>query len=174
MGWPLQTQQNVKRLPNQGDFHWRRAGEKHSWNPETIWPLQKAARTNNFDAYQQFAQHANTLAEQSFTLRGLLKFKHVREKKQLNINRIEPASEIVKRFSSGAMSFGSISSEAHETLAIAMNRIGCKSDSGEGGEDRRRYKIKKNGDNSSSAINHIASARFCVTSEYLNNCQKKI
>ena len=172
LGWPLQTQQNVKRLPNQGDFHWRRAGEKHVWNPETIWPLQKAARTNDFDAYQQFAQHANTQAEQSCTLRGLLKFKHVREKKQLNINRIEPASEIVKRFSSGAMSFGSISSEAHETLAIAMNRIGAKSNSGEGGESHERFQPMPNGDSKSSAIKQIASGRFGVTTTYIANAKQ--
>ena len=172
LGWPLQTQEKNKRLPNIGDFHWRRAGEKHVWSPETIWSLQKAARTNDLSAYQQFAQHANAQAEESCTLRGLLKFKQIKEKKQLKINEIESANEIVKRFSTGAMSFGSISSEAHETLAIAMNRIGAKSNSGEGGESRERFQPMPNGDLKSSAIKQIASGRFGVTATYVANAKQ--
>ncbi|MFO1023333.1 MAG: glutamate synthase large subunit [Planctomycetales bacterium] len=153
-----------------GQYQWRRSGEFHMLNPETIAKLQHAVRLNNKKTYEQFAQLANNQEKQLATLRGLLEFRP--SDKPIPIEEVEPVSEIVKRFATGAMSLGSISREAHETLAIAMNRIGGKSNTGEGGEDSVRYKLDPNGDSRKSAIKQVASGRFGVTSEYLVNAQE--
>ena len=157
-------------LPNPGNFHWRNAGEKHAWDPETVWSLQYASRINDAGVYKKFSERANAQNKESCTLRGLLCFKT--DRRSLELKEVEPASEIVKRFCTGAMSFGSISAETHETLAIAMNRIGGKSNSGEGGEDPERYNTMANGDSKSSAIKQIASGRFGVTSTYIANAKQ--
>ena len=171
LGWPEDESEPSSDLPNPGDFHWRSEGEKKGWNPETVWSLQLAARTNDDDAYKKFSSLSNKKAEEALNLRGLLKLKYP-SKLAIPIKEVEPASEIVKRFCTGAMSFGSISPEAHETLAIAMNRIGGKSNSGEGGEDPARYEPMKNGDSKSSAIKQIASGRFGVTASYIANAKQ--
>ena len=171
LGWPEDESEPSSDLPNPGDFHWRSEGEKKGWNPETVWSLQLAARTNDDDAYKKFSSLSNKKAEEALNLRGLLKLKYP-SKRAIPIKEVEPASEIVKRFCTGAMSFGSISPEAHETLAIAMNRIGGKSNSGEGGEDPARYEPMKNGDSKSSAIKQIASGRFGVTANYIANAKQ--
>ena len=170
LGWPEDQGETSTDLPNPGDIHWRSEGEKKGWNPETVWSLQLAARTNDEDAYEKFSKLANKKAEDALNIRGLLKFNY--PDGGIPINDVEPASEIVKRFCTGAMSFGSISPEAHETLAIAMNRIGGKSNSGEGGEDPTRYEPMKNGDSKSSAIKQIASGRFGVTANYIANAKQ--
>ena len=170
LGWPEDQVEASADLPNPGDFHWRSEGEKKGWNPETVWSLQLAARTNDENAYDKFSKLANKKAEDALNIRGLLKFNY--SGKNISINDVEPASEIVKRFCTGAMSFGSISPEAHETLAVAMNRIGGKSNSGEGGEDPARYEPMKNGDSKSSAIKQIASGRFGVTANYIANAKQ--
>ncbi len=156
-------------LPCGGHYSFRHGGERHLWTPETISLLQQATRTNNYDLFKRYASLINNQAEHQSTLRGLFKFK---SGKSIPITEVEPASEIVKRFVTGAMSFGSISREAHETLAIAMNRLGGKSNSGEGGEDSARYKLLPNGDSKCSAIKQIASGRFGVTAEYLVNAKE--
>ena len=171
LGWPEDESEPSSDLPNPGDFHWRSEGEKKGWNPETVWSLQLAARANDDDAYKKFSSLSNKKAEEALNLRGLLKLKYP-SKRAIPIKEVEPASEIVKRFCTGAMSFGSISPEAHETLAIAMNRIGGKSNSGEGGEDPARYEPMKNGDSKSSAIKQIASGRFGVTASYIANAKQ--
>ena len=150
-----------------GQYQWRRKGEYHMINPEVVAKLQHAARMNNQKFYDQFAQLANDSEKQLATLRGLLEFKFAEN--PIPLEEVEPASEIMKRFATGAMSLGSISREAHETLAIAMNRIGGKSNTGEGGEDPVRYQPDPNGDFRRSAIKQVASGRFGVTSEYLVN-----
>lgn len=155
-------------LNNAGDFHWRSGGETHMWNPATISSLQKAARNNDESAYWQFAKHANEQGTKDCTLRGLMSFKN---QSAIAIDEVEEAKEIVKRFASGAMSFGAISAESHETLAIAMNRMGAKSNSGEGGEDAKRWQ-ETGKDSRRSAIKQIASGRFGVTIEYLNNADE--
>lgn len=139
------------------------------WNPETIANLQIAARGGNGYAYREFAKHANADARTHCTLRGLLKFKEGTNGGPVPLEEVEPASEIVKRFTTAAMSFGSISAETHEALAIGMNRIGAKSNTGEGGEDPRRYNPLPNGDSSRSATKQVASGRFGVTIWYLTN-----
>ncbi len=159
-------------LPNPGDFHWRAGGEAHMWNPKTIADIQLAARTNSRDAYRRFAEFVNTDAHRRCTLRGLLKFKAEATSVPVPINEVESAQNIVKRFCTGAMSFGSISKEAHETLAIAMNRIGGKSNTGEGGEDSERFKPLPNGDSRRSAIKQVASGRFGVSIWYLVNADE--
>ena len=171
LGWPQDTNSNIDNLPNPGEFHWRSQGEKKAWDPETVWSLQYAARKNDKNAYQQFASNANRTAEESLSLRGLLGF-NTSKNKNIDIKNVEPASQIIQRFCTGAMSFGSISTEAHETLAIAMNRIGGRSNSGEGGEDPERFKPMKNGDSKSSAIKQIASGRFGVTANYIANAKQ--
>ncbi len=148
-------------------YQWRRHGEVHQWNPDTIAKLQYAARANNWDSYRQFSQTVNDQSRQLATLRGLLEFKRGRE--PIPLDEVEPAKEIVKRFATGAASFGSISKEAHETMAIAMNRIGARSNTGEGGEDYHRYARDENGDSRNSAIKQVASGRFGVTPNYLIN-----
>ena len=171
LGWPEDKSKPSTDLPNPGDFHWRSEGEKKGWNPETVWSLQLAARTNDEDAYVKFSKLANKKAEEALNLRGLLKLNYS-DNQDIPLKDVEPASEIVKRFCTGAMSLGSISPEAHETLAVAMNRIGGKSNSGEGGEDPARYEPMKNGDSKSSAIKQIASGRFGVTANYIANAQQ--
>ncbi len=150
-----------------GFYYWRRDGEYHMWNPDTIAKLQYASRTNDDRAYRDFAELANSYERRLCTLRGLLDFKTLDQ--PIPIDEVEPADEIVKRFATGAISLGSISREAHESLAVAMNRIGARSNSGEGGEDYRRYTPDSNGDRRHSAIKQVASGRFGVTTNYLVN-----
>ena len=165
----------VVRLPvldNPGDFHWRKGGELHMWNPDTIANIQRAARTNSREAYRQFAKVSDDDSTRRATLRGLLNFKKGANGGPIPLEEVEPAKEIVKRFVTGAMSFGSISAESHEALAIAMNRLGGKSNTGEGGEDAERFKPLPNGDSKRSAIKQIASGRFGVTNWYLTNADE--
>ena len=150
---------------NPGDYQWRHGGEKHMWDPDSVARMQIAARQKNWKAYREFADYQDARSKQQATLRGLLKFAENTD--PIPLEEVEPASEIVKRFATGAMSFGSISQEAHETLAIAMNRLGGKSNTGEGGELRERYRPMPNGDSKRSAIKQVASGRFGVTIEYL-------
>ena len=150
-----------------GTYAFRLRGEEHAWTPETVSHLQHAVRGNLPDEYKAFAQVINDQSERLLTIRGLLKFKLA--DKPLNLAQVEPAAEIVKRFATGAMSFGSISREAHTNLAIAMNRIGGKSNTGEGGEESDRFVRMPNGDSMRSAIKQVASGRFGVTAEYLVN-----
>lgn len=152
-----------------GYYQWKRKGEAHLFNPDSISLLQKATRTNDKSVYQQFAQKVNDQSEQALTLRGLLKLK---KGNAVPLAEVESKESIMKRFATGAMSFGSISFEAHTTLAIAMNRIGGKSNSGEGGEDEIRYAKKANGDWERSAIKQVASGRFGVTAHYLTNADE--
>ncbi len=152
-----------------GQYAWRRRGEYHQINPTTIQTLQNAARNNRFESYQEFAQLVNDQNKKKATLRGLLDFK---KGTPIPLEEVEPAENIVTRFATGAMSFGSISKEAHETLAIAMNRIGGKSNSGEGGEDSERFHRRPNGDWPISSVKQVASGRFGVTIEYLVNCNE--
>ena len=154
-------------LPMGGFYQWRRGGEHHQWNPDTIGILQHAARTNDYNVYQKFARLSNDQSRHIATLRGLLEFKS--DRTPVLIEEVESASQIAKRFATGAASLGSISREAHETMAIAMNRIGARSNTGEGGEDYRRYTVDENGDNRSSAVKQVASGRFGVTANYLIN-----
>ncbi len=157
-------------LPDGGQYAWRKDGEQHLLNPETIAYVQEAARSNSREAYKRYAQIINSQAGHLCTLRGLFGFKN--NLAPVPLEEVEPAAEIVKRFVTGAMSLGSISTEAHETLAIAMNRIGGKSNTGEGGEDVRRFKRDPNGDWRRSAIKQVASARFGVTINYLTNADE--
>lgn len=156
---------SAQQLDAGGVYQWKRRGEEHLFNPQSIHLLQYAARKGDYQAYKKYAKIINNQSEKAMTLRGLLTF---RKGEKINIKEVEPVEEIMKRFATGAMSFGSISWEAHTTLAIAMNRIGGRSNSGEGGEDVRRYKLDENGDNLSSATKQVASGRFGVTSYYLS------
>ena len=176
-----------------GEYAWRTRGEEHMWTPDAIAKLQHSARANNFNTYKEYAQIINDQSRRHMTLRGLFEFK-IDPAKAIPVDEVEPATEIVKRFATGAMSLGSISTEAHATLAVAMNRIGGKSNTGEGGEDPARYRhelkgipIKpgrrcrdiigegdvevdiplKDGDSLRSKIKQVASGRFGVTAEYL-------
>ncbi|MBM3653527.1 MAG: glutamate synthase subunit alpha, partial [Alphaproteobacteria bacterium] len=154
-----------------GDYAFRIRGEAHSWTPQTVSLLQHAVRGNAQDKYRAFAKLLNEQDEKLLNLRGLFRIKSAEEdgRQPVPLDEVEPASEIVKRFSTGAMSFGSISREAHTTLAIAMNRIGGRSNTGEGGEESDRFKPLPNGDSMRSAIKQVASGRFGVTTEYLVN-----
>jgi glutamate synthase (NADPH/NADH) large chain len=154
-----------------GEYAFRIRGETHAWNPDTVADLQHAVRGNLPDKYVAYAKQLNEQSERLMTLRGLFRVKTADEigHTPIPLDQVEPAKEIVKRFSTGAMSFGSISREAHTTLAIAMNRIGGKSNTGEGGEEADRYVPMPNGDSMRSAIKQVASARFGVTTEYLVN-----
>ena len=156
-------------LKSGGAYQWRRDGEYHMWNPETIARLQHATKTNSWESYQQFAESANGFSKNLYTIRGLLEFKNADN--PIPIDEVEPAKEIVKRFATGAISLGSISREAHETLAIAMNRIDARSNTGEGGEDWHRYTPDPNGDSRNSAMKQVASGRFGVTINYLANAK---
>ena len=160
-------QRRHRQLELGGEYQWRREGEHHLFNPDTVYRLQHATRTGRYDIFKQYTKSVDDQSRVLATLRGLFEF--VQAKNPISIDEVEPVSEIVKRFSTGAMSYGSISAEAHETLAIAMNRIGAKSNTGEGGEDAERYLPMPNGDSKRSAIKQVASARFGVTSEYLVN-----
>jgi len=165
---------DVNRLPvltNPGDFHWRSGGDGHMWDPTSIANLQVAARNNSTEAYAAFARHTNEQTTRNCTLRGLLKFR-MGVHAPVAIDEVESAADIVKRFATGAMSLGSISSETHETLAIAMNRMGGKSNTGEGGEDSIRFQPMANGDSKRSAIKQVASGRFGVTIWYLSNADE--
>jgi len=172
LGYPQDPEDRLPSLPNPGEFHWRSAGERHAWDPQAIFSLQVAARRGDSDAYRLFADHVNKEARASGALRGLLDFKPGVAGKPLPLDEVEPASEIVKRFCTGAMSFGSLSAEAHETLAVAMNRLGGKSNTGEGGEDPARFVPLPSGDSRRSAIKQIASGRFGVTIWYLANADE--
>ncbi|HEX5246777.1 MAG TPA: glutamate synthase large subunit [Gaiellaceae bacterium] len=152
-------------LPVVGLFAWRRDGEHHQWNPETISLLQHAVRTGSADTYEQYSLTANAASARRSTLRGLMRFRF--PETGIPLEEVEPAAEIVKRFSTGAMSLGSISREAHETLAVAMNRIGGRSNTGEGGEDPERF-----GDERRSKIKQVASGRFGVNAAYLGNADE--
>jgi glutamate synthase (ferredoxin) len=153
-----------------GNYQWRVNGEKHLFSPQTIHTLQQAVRDGNYDLFKQYSKLVNDQNEQHFTLRGLLKFK---QRQSIPIDQVEPIEAIVKRFKTGAMSYGSISQEAHEALAIAMNRIGGKSNTGEGGEDPERYTwTNDQGDSKNSAIKQVASGRFGVTSLYLSQAKE--
>ena len=169
MAFSEQNITNSLDLTAGGLYQWRRDGEYHMWNPETIANLQHATKSNNWDSYEKFASSSNTLNRQLSTIRGLLEFKFQND--PLPIDEVEPASEIVKRFATGAVSLGSISREAHETMGIAMNRIHARSNTGEGGEDWNRYNPDANGDSRNSAIKQVASGRFGVTTNYLANAQ---
>jgi glutamate synthase domain-containing protein 2/glutamate synthase domain-containing protein 1/glutamate synthase domain-containing protein 3 len=159
-------------LPVGGVYAWRREGEHHMWNPETIALLQHAVRQGGRPTYDEYARLVNEDAAARATLRGLLRFRELPEEDWLPLDAIQPASEIVKRFVTGAMSLGSLSREAHETLAIAMNRLGGKSNTGEGGEDPVRYTPDPNGDSRRSAIKQVASGRFGVNINYLVNADE--
>ncbi len=148
-----------------GEYQLRMQGQYHQWNARSIVPLQRAVKTGDFETFKEFTKHFDDQSASLSTLRGLFDFKRA----PTSIEEVEPAKEIVKRFVTGAMSFGSISKEAHETLAIAMNRIGGKSNTGEGGEDPERFTPDSNGDNRRSAVKQVASGRFGVTAEYLVN-----
>ncbi|OJV03785.1 glutamate synthase large subunit, partial [Nitrobacter sp. 62-23] len=154
-----------------GEYAYRTRGEDHAWTAESVANLQHAVRGNSQERYRAFAKILNEQSERLLTLRGLFKFKTAEDenRKPVALDEVEPAKEIVKRFATGAMSFGSISREAHTTLAIAMNRIGGKSNTGEGGEEADRFKPMPNGDSMRSAIKQVASGRFGVTTEYLVN-----
>ncbi len=158
----------TKRLPIGGEYQWRREGEPHLFDPETVFALQHSTRSKRYDIFKRYTTRIDQQSRDLMTLRGLFELKEgIRP--AIALEEVEPVSEIVKRFSTGAMSYGSISQEAHETLAIAMNRLGAKSNTGEGGEDPSRYKPMPNGDSKRSAIKQVASGRFGVTSEYLVN-----
>ncbi|MEY4934153.1 MAG: hypothetical protein RIS64_512 [Bacteroidota bacterium] len=159
----------INELEVGGVYQWKRQGEFHLFNPSTIHHLQVASRNNDLASYKKYAQLINQQSEQACTLRGLLTF---RKREAIPLSEVEPIEGILKRFATGAMSFGSISHEAHTTLAIAMNRIGGKSNSGEGGEDEIRFGQKENGDWERSAIKQVASGRFGVTSHYLANADE--
>jgi glutamate synthase (NADPH/NADH) large chain len=159
----------AEQLEVGGVYQWKHRGEQHMFNPKSIHHLQVAARTDNFEEYKKYAKLIDEQTQKALTLRGLLTF---RVGSPIPIEEVEPAEEIMRRFATGAMSFGSISHEAHSTLAIAMNRIGARSNSGEGGEDVSRFKRKPNGDWERSATKQVASGRFGVTSHYLTNADE--
>ena len=166
-GWPSGNDALYNRFINPGDIHYRFDGEKHMWDPTSIALLQRATRQNEYHTFKKFSEHQNQRSQQQATLRGLLKFKTPLQ--PIPLEEVESVESLVKRFATGAMSYGSISKETHETLAIAMNRLGGKSNTGEGGEDPIRFKPLTNGDSKRSAIKQVASARFGVTIEYLAN-----
>ncbi len=159
-----------KTLETGGFFQWRSNGEEHLYNPESIHKLQQACRTGDYELYKEYSHLINDQTQTYYTLRGLLNFKTGQP--AIPIEEVEPVESICKRFKTGAMSYGSISQEAHETIAIGMNRIGGKSNTGEGGEDPARFIPDANGDSRCSAIKQVASGRFGVTSEYLVNAQE--
>ena len=158
----------AQRLDVGGVYQWKQRGEKHLFNPTTISLLQESTRNKNYEQFKQYAEAVDKQGDDAATLRSQFVFVP-KETGPISIDEVEPAESILKRFATGAMSFGSISHEAHSTLAIAMNRIGAKSNSGEGGEDPIRFKPKENGDWERSAIKQVASGRFGVTSYYLTN-----
>ena len=163
---PMGEIPGTKKLPIGGEYQWRREGEPHLFNPETVFKLQHATRAKRYDIFKQYTTLVDDQSKNLMTLRGLFTFKEG-VRRPISIDEVEPASAIIKRFATGAMSYGSISQEAHETLAIAMNRLGGKSNTGEGGEDPARNTPDANGDSRRSSIKQVASGRFGVTSEYL-------
>ncbi|MAM50359.1 MAG: glutamate synthase subunit alpha, partial [Flavobacteriaceae bacterium] len=169
INYAFNSEKDINSLEIGGEYRWRRNGENHMLNPATISKLQQAVRQEKYDTYKTYSDLINKQSEQFMTIRGLFKFV---ELDPIDIEEVEPWTEIVKRFKTGAMSYGSISKEAHENLAIAMNRIGGKSNSGEGGEDPFRFKKDKNGDSKNSAIKQVASGRFGVSSYYLSNANE--
>ena len=156
-----------RQLAIGGEYQWRREGEPHLFDPETVFKLQHSTRTGQMDIFRSYTEKVNEQSKRLMTLRGL--FELSKDRKPISIDEVEPIENILRRFSTGAMSYGSISGEAHETLAIAMNRLGAKSNTGEGGEDPERYQKMTNGDSKRSSIKQVASGRFGVTSEYLVN-----
>ncbi|MDB9426125.1 glutamate synthase large subunit [Microcystis aeruginosa CS-564/01] len=161
---------NVHTLDIGGEYQWRKDGEAHLFSPETIHTLQQAVKLGKYDLFKKYSQLVNQQNQKFFTLRGLLTFKN---RESIPIEEVEPIEAIMKRFKTGAMSYGSISKEAHESLAIAMNRIGGKSNTGEGGEDSERYTwTNERGDSKNSAIKQVASGRFGVTSLYLSQARE--
>jgi glutamate synthase (NADPH) large chain len=159
---------NAGELEVGGEYQLRAQGQYHQWNQTSIPPLQRAVKTGSFETFKEFTHHFDEHSARFATLRGLFGF----QESPIPIEKVEAASEIVKRFTTGAMSLGSLSREAHETLAIAMNRVGGKSNTGEGGEDPRRFTPDENGDSRRSAIKQVASGRFGVTTEYLVNADQ--
>ncbi|PBC73927.1 glutamate synthase large subunit [Fibrobacter intestinalis] len=169
MRWRSAIESKSPLLPSGGEYRYRKDGERHLWTPEAISNLQRAVRTGDQKRYDTYAELINDQTVHQSTLRGLFTFKKT---EAIPLDEVEPASEIMKRFVTGAMSYGAISNEAHEAIAIAMNRIGVKSNCGEGGEDPERYIPLSNGDSLSSAIKQVASGRFGVTDEYLVNAKE--
>jgi len=167
--FPEQHVPAVPDLDQGGHYKWRQGGEFHQINPDTIAALQRAVREDDFQRFKEFSSTVNRQSEELATLRGMFRF---RSAQPVPLDEVEPVETIVRRFATGAMSLGSISREAHETLAIAMNRLGGKSNTGEGGEDPARYRRETNGDNRRSAIKQVASGRFGVTTEYLVNADE--
>ena len=162
-----------RRLATGGEYQWRRDGEPHLFNPETVFKLQHATRSRRYEIFKEYSSLVDDQSRRLMTLRGLLRIRGVDAEtgvpRPVPLNEVEPAASIVRRFATGAMSYGSISAEAHETLAIAMNRLGARSNTGEGGEDPDRFTPESNGDLRRSAVKQVASGRFGVTSEYLVN-----
>jgi glutamate synthase (NADPH) large chain len=164
-----------RRLEGGGDYQWRRDGEPHLFNPETVFKLQHSTRTGQESVFREYTRLVDDQSARLMTLRGLLRIRGVEDadatsqRQPVPLEEVEPVASIVRKFSTGAMSYGSISAEAHETIAIAMNRLGARSNTGEGGEDARRFIPDDNGDSRRSAIKQVASGRFGVTSEYLVN-----
>ncbi|MCX7717289.1 MAG: glutamate synthase large subunit [Candidatus Sumerlaeaceae bacterium] len=167
--FPEERLTRIELLEWGGQYQFRRDGEFHLFNPDSVFKLQHACRTGDYKVFREYSKLINDQSERRCTLRGLFRFK---KGNPIPLDEVEPAAEIVKRFATGAMSFGSISKEAHETLAIAMNRIGAKSNTGEGGEDPERYQRDPNGDWRRSAIKQVASGRFGVTTNYLVNAEE--
>ncbi|MCU4184580.1 glutamate synthase large subunit [Acidiferrimicrobium sp. IK] len=172
VAWPDRPSELAHReLPVGGEYQWRREGEYHLFNPSTVHKLQHSTRTKRFEIFKEYTSEVDSQAAHLATLRGLLRVRSAHElgRQPIPVEEVEPASAIMARFNTGAMSYGSISAEAHETLAIAMNRIGGRSNTGEGGEDPDRFTPDPNGDLRRSAVKQVASGRFGVTSEYLVN-----
>ena len=164
---------NGKTLDAGGQYQWRKEGEHHLFNPETVHKLQLACRTGSYKVFKEYSRLIDDQSRRLATLRGLMEFTRDPQRSAIPIEEVEPVESIMKRFKSGAMSYGSISQEAHETLAIAMNRIGGKSNTGEGGEDPERYRwTNERGDSKNSAIKQVASGRFGVNSDYLVNARE--
>src|SRR3984957_5552371 len=162
-----------RRLATGGEYQWRRDGEPHLFNPETVFKLQHATRSRRYEIFKEYTSLVDDQSRRLMTLRGLLRIRGVdagaTEPRPVPLNEVEPVSSVVRGFATGAMSYGPISAEAHETLAIAMNRLGARSNTGEGGEDPDRFTPESNGDLRRSAVKQVASGRFGVTSEYLVN-----
>ncbi len=170
-GFPDRVMDDDSILPGAGEYHWRAGGEAHGINPETLASLQQAARTNAPEAFRRFSRAVDEDPRQRSTLRGLLRLRQ-RTDRRVPLAEVESAESIVRRFRTGAMSLGALSSEAHETLAVAMNRVSGLSNSGEGGEDPARFGLMPNGDSARSAIKQVASGRFGVTGYYLANADR--